>query len=144
MQVRGMTKARRRDGAGPAVRTLRQGHEDSGVVKGSAFMSDMLVLSVSDPTELLSLCEWLAEVPSVQLRREADTPAAGELGALEYVAVLASSGGLIAAIRVLPEFLRARRPELKIRMKSGDKEFAIDATNIDDVLPVLEKLIDAG
>lgn len=113
-------------------------------MKRSAFMSDMLVLSVSDPAELLSLCEWLAEVPGVQVRREAGIPAAGELGALEYVAVLASSGGLIAAIRVLPEFLRARRPELKIRMKSGDKEFAVDATNIDDVLPVLEKLINAG
>jgi hypothetical protein len=103
----------------------------------------MLVLSVSDPAELRSLSGWLADVPDVHVRREAGTPASGEQGVLDYIAVLASSGGLIAAIRVLPAFLRARRRELKVKIKLKDKEFTVDATNVDDVLPVLEKLIDA-
>jgi hypothetical protein len=29
-------------------------------------------------------------------------------------------------------------------MTLGDKKFTVDAKNVDDVLPVLEKLIDAG
>src|SRR5262245_7248116 len=106
-------------------------------------MSDTLVLSVSDQAELRPLREWLSSVPEAVVRQEAGTPAAGEQGVLDYVAVLASSGGLIAAIRVLPAFLRARRPELTVTMKLRDKEFTVDAKNVDDVLPVLEKLIDA-
>lgn len=106
-------------------------------------MSDRLVLAVSDQAELRSLREWLAEVPDVRVRQEAGAPAPGEQGVLDYVAVLASSGGLIAAIRMVPAFLRARRPELTVTMTLGDKKFTVDAKNVDDVLPVLEKLIDA-
>jgi hypothetical protein len=64
-------------------------------------------------------------------------------GALDYVTVIASSGGLIAAMRMLPAFVRARRPELKVTMTLGDKKFTIDAKSVDEVLPVLEKLVDA-
>jgi hypothetical protein len=106
-------------------------------------MSQSLVLAVSDQAELRSLREWLAETPSARVSQESGAPAAGEQGTLDYVAVVASSGGLIAAIKVLPAFLRARRPELKITMTVRDKTFTVDATNVDDVLPVLEKLIDA-
>lgn len=106
-------------------------------------MSDTLVLSVSDQAELRPLREWLAEVPDVRVRQESGTPAPGEQGVLDYVTVIASSGGLIAAIRMLPAFVRARLPELKVTMTLGDKKFTIDAKNVDDVVPVLEKLIDA-
>lgn len=106
-------------------------------------MSDTLVLSVSDQAELRPLREWLAEVPDVRVRQESGTPASGEQGALDYVTVLASSGGLIAAMRMLPAFVRARRSELKVTMTVGDKKFTIDAKNVDEVLPLVEKLIDA-
>lgn len=109
----------------------------------SRVMSHALVMTVSDQAELRSLREWLVAVPDTRVRQESGAPGEGEQGVLDYLTVLASSGGLIAAIRVLPAFLRARRPELKVTLRMGDKEFGIDATNVDDVLPVLEKLIDA-
>lgn len=102
-----------------------------------------LALTVSDQAELRSLREWLTEVPDTEVHQKAAASSAGEQGALDYVTVIASSGGLIAAIRMVPAFLRARRPTLKITMRLGDKKFTVDATNVDDVLPVLEKLIDA-
>lgn len=102
-----------------------------------------LALTVSDNAELRPLLQWLTDVPDTEVRRQAGVPSAGEQGALDYVTVIASSGGLIAAVRMLPAFLRARRPALKVTMRLGDKEFTVDATNVDDVLPVLEKLIDA-
>ena len=101
------------------------------------------MLAVSDQAELRPLREWLAQTPLARVSQESGPPAKGEQGVLDYVAVIASSGGLIAAIKILPAFLRARRPALKITMTVRDKQFTVDATNIDDVLPVLEKLIDA-
>lgn len=101
------------------------------------------MLSVSDQAELRPLREWLSGAPEVDVRQEAGVSAPGEQGVLDYVTVLAGSGGLIAAIRMLPAFLRARRPELTVTMKVRDKEFRVDAKNVDDVLPVVEKLIDA-
>ena len=106
-------------------------------------MSETCVLSVSDQAELRWLHEWLADAPDVRVRQEAGAPAPGEQGALDYVTVLAGSGGLIAAIRMLPAFLRARRPELKVTMTLRGRKFTVDAKNIDEVLPLLEKLIDA-
>jgi hypothetical protein len=101
-----------------------------------------LVVSVSDQRELRSLRDWFRSVRDVSVTQEAGETQDGELGALDYVTVIAGSGGLIAAIRILPEFIRARRPELKITMTVQDKKFTIDAKNVDDVMPIVEKLID--
>jgi membrane-associated two-gene conflict system component 1 (EACC1) len=106
-------------------------------------MDDSLVLAVSDQAELRPLREWLAGTPSTRVTQESGTPAAGEQGTLDYVAVIASSGGLIAAIRMLPDFLRARRPELTVTLTVRGKNVVVDAKNIDEVIPLLEKLIDA-
>jgi hypothetical protein len=101
-------------------------------------------LGVSDQSQLGSLAEFLAwAVPDLSVSVVAGVPGVGELGVLDVLAVLASSSGLVAAVRVLPDFLRSRRTGLSITMTVRGEPFRLTATNIDEVMPVLERLLDA-
>jgi hypothetical protein len=101
------------------------------------------VLTVSDYSQLGSLQEYLSWATSdVLVSRIPGSPSAGDQGALDVLAVLASSSGLIAAIKVLPEFLRSRKTGLSITMKINDEAFTLTATNVDEVMPILNKLLD--
>jgi len=98
--------------------------------------------SVSDYAELGSLQEFLSWVPGVRVSRTAGRLAAGEQGALDVVAVLAGSSGMVAALKMVPEFLRSRRTGLSIRTTVKGEQFILNATNIDEVMPILERLLD--
>ncbi len=101
-------------------------------------------LSASDQSQLERLREFLSvAVPDVAVSRIAGRPGAGELGALDVLVVLASSSGLLAAIKVLPEFLRSRKTGLSITMTVKGERFTMTATNVDEVMPILERLLDA-
>lgn len=101
-------------------------------------------LSVSDYSQLGSLLEYLTSAaPQVRVSRIAGQPGVGGQGALDVVAVLASSSGLVAAIKVLPEFLRSRKTGLSITMTVNDKPFTLTATNVDEILPILDRILDA-
>jgi hypothetical protein len=96
---------------------------------------------VSDPSQLKFLEMRLRDLPHVEARRESLEPGAGELGGSDYLAVVASSTGLIAAIKILPSFLRARRSDIKITCTIRDQPVVLEISNIDDVLPVLEQML---
>jgi hypothetical protein len=98
--------------------------------------------SVSDYAELGSLQEFLGWTPDVRILRIAGRPDAGEQGALDVLTVLAGSSGLVAALKVIPEFLRSRRTGLLITTTVKGKQFTLDATNVDDIMPILERLLD--
>jgi hypothetical protein len=102
----------------------------------------MLTLLPSDPAELTALRNWLETMARVRVEQVAGPPGSGEQGAIDYLEVIAGSGGLIAAIKVLPEFLRARRSSFRIRTRLRDgREFELDADNVGDLQPVLEQLL---
>lgn len=48
----------------------------------------------------------------------------------------------MAAIKVLPEFLRSRKTGLSITMTVKGERFNLTATNVDEVMPILERLLD--
>lgn len=101
-------------------------------------------LELSDPSQLRSLRSWLARVPGAEVQQIAGIPAAGEQGASDLLTLLASSGGVLAvAIRTLPEFLKSRRSDLSVTVKVEGREYTVTATNVDDILPAIEKIIDA-
>jgi len=107
--------------------------------------SSGIQLIISDQSQLGHLQAYLSgAVPEVRVQRVSGQPSAGELGALDVLEVLAvgGGGGVLAAIRVLPEFLRSRRSSLSISTTIKGKPFTITATNIDDVTPILERLLD--
>lgn len=109
---------------------------------GSAGASDTeeISVAVSDPAQLAALREWLRQTPAT-VRITPGTPGAGELGAADLISVLAGSSGLVAAVRMLPDFVRSRRSNFRIETTIRGEKFVIDATNAHDVLPVIEKLL---
>jgi hypothetical protein len=54
--------------------------------------------------------------------------------------VLAGSSGLVTAIKTLPEFIRSRREGLRIETTFKGEKFILEATNVQDVLAIMERL----
>jgi hypothetical protein len=104
-------------------------------------IEDRVELAVSNPADLSSLRDWLRAQPDVEVRLASGVPAPGELGVADVVTVLASSSGVVAAIKTLPAFLRARSPKLRIEATIRQRRFTLDATNVEDVLPIIERLL---
>lgn len=98
-------------------------------------------LALTDPAQLRFLEVRLRELSGVDVTRESDSPRAGELGGGDWLAVVAGSSGLVAAIKVLPEFLRARRSDLKVTCVVKGEKVTVEVTNLEDVMPVLEKML---
>lgn len=106
---------------------------------------DPVELSLSDYGHLGSLEEYLRmTAPGVVVMRVPGRPGHGEQGALDILTVLADSTVLVALVRVLPEFLRSRKPGMSVDMKLPGKRLTVTADNAEDVLPVIDKFLDAG
>ncbi|MEW2626326.1 hypothetical protein [Streptomyces sp. NPDC048106] len=105
-------------------------------------MEERIELDVSDPAQLTSLREWMRHQPDLRVALESGAPQPGELGVIDVLSVVATSSGLVAAIRTLPDFIRSRRSGLHIEATVRGKRVTLDATNVDEVLPLLERLLD--
>jgi len=100
-------------------------------------------LRASDPSQLGALQKFLSwAAPSTSVSRIAGEPGVGEQGALDVLVLLASSSGLVTAIKVLPEFLKSRKTGLTITATVKGKPFKMTATNVDEVMPILDKILD--
>jgi hypothetical protein len=97
--------------------------------------------SVSDYSQIGPLHEWLKSVPGIQVDRIPGVPGDREMGAVDVLTVLAGSSGIIAAIRMIPEFLRSRRSDISITVTVNGEKFSITASNVKDTLPILERAI---
>jgi hypothetical protein len=105
--------------------------------------SQRIELMASEPSQLESMQRLLEEaVPGLDATRIAGRPRPGEQGALDVLALVASSSGIVTAIKVLPEFLRSRKTGLSITAMIKGEPFTLTATNIDEVMPLLERLLD--
>jgi Effector Associated Constant Component 1 len=96
---------------------------------------------VSDYAQIVSLESWLKSVSGLEVHRSAGSPPAGQMGALDVISVVAGSSGLVAFCRMIPEYLKARRSGLSITATVKGKKFVMSATNIDDIMPVLERFL---
>jgi Effector Associated Constant Component 1 len=96
-------------------------------------------LAVSDYSQLGPLREFLSwAVPGIRVllipgRRDRGEPA--------ILALLATGGGMMNAIKILPEFLRSRQTALSITVTIRGRSVLLTATNVDGVIPILEQLI---
>ncbi|MGW7530620.1 effector-associated constant component EACC1 [Streptomyces sp. NPDC054783] len=101
-------------------------------------------MSVSDPGELRSLREHLRRVPGVEVTQIPGGPADGELGVWDVLQVVAAgSGALAVAVRTLPAFIRSRRSNVSVTVKTTDRTVTITVNNVDDAMPIVEKALDA-
>lgn len=100
------------------------------------------VLEISDGRQLAALKTLLALDSQVRVSRTPGRPQAGQQGSLDVLTVVAGGGGLVAALRVLPEFIRSRRSHLSITVTVGDKQVTLEADNLPEAMTLLEKLLD--
>ncbi|MGC0317048.1 effector-associated constant component EACC1 [Kitasatospora acidiphila] len=114
----------------------------------------------ANPADLTALHKWLiSQQPRLDARQGPQAHSSrrrwlarwrrpravsGELGVVEVLTLLASSSVLSAAIKTLPEFIRSRRSGIRIEATARGQKVIVDATNVEEVLPVLKKLIDDG
>jgi len=99
-------------------------------------------LSVSDHAQLSSLMEYLhLSVPGVRVTRSACRAKPGEQGALDVLMIAADSSVLIAVVKVLPEFLRARKPgvSVTVTIKGKKKRLTVTSEDFGDARQVIEK-----
>lgn len=103
--------------------------------------TEAISLAVSDQSQLASLRRWLREVPQVSVEITSVRPGPGEQGAVDVLTIVASAPTLIAAIKMLPEFIRSRRAGFRIEATVRGKKFVLDATNSEDLLAVLDRFL---
>jgi len=125
-----------RSTAGRSGRGLAQLREESHIRE--SHVANGIELVVSDPSQVRSLRDWLRGQPGVSAAMESGIPGPGELGVLDVVTVVASSSGLVAAIKTLPDFIRSRRAGVRIDATIRGHRFTLDATNVEDVMSILE------
>jgi hypothetical protein len=134
---RAMADGGRRSGRGKALDRLR-------VLGVSVECNEAgrVELRISDYAEIGSLQQWLEFAPDIRVLRIAGPLGLGDLGALDVLTVLAGSSSLVAALKMIPDFLRSRRAGLSIQTTVKGEPFILDATNVDQVMPILERLLD--
>jgi hypothetical protein len=102
-------------------------------------------LSLSEYRQLGSLEDYLyLAAPDIWVTRTPGRAGPGEQGALDVLNVLADSTVLVALVKVLPEFLRSRKPGMSIAMELPGKRLTVTADNAEDVIAVIDKFLDAG
>lgn len=100
-------------------------------------------LSVSDPSQLGSLADYLLlAAPDVRVTRRPGRPGRGELGALDVLMIAADSSVLVAAVKVLPEFLRSRKTGMSVTVTAKGKRLTVTADNAGEVLAVIDRFLD--
>ncbi|MFK0155113.1 hypothetical protein ACIQVK_23910 [Streptomyces sp. NPDC090493] len=107
----------------------------------SAGTARMLELTVSDPAQLRGLRDWLGAQDGITTRISPAPPAPGELGTADVLAVLAGSSVLATALKTLPDFLRSRRSNLRMRINVDGRQVEIELENADRALDAVERLL---
>jgi hypothetical protein len=65
-------------------------------------------------------------------------------GNLVGLALEASTGGLIAAISILPGFIRTRPPGLSVTIAARGGALTLTAADLDELMPAAGQLLDGG
>jgi Effector Associated Constant Component 1 len=101
-------------------------------------------LTLSDHSQLRALRDFLSwAAPGARVLQIPLRPVPGERVALDMLTLLATSSGLVAAVKILPEFLRSRDAALAVTITIEDTSVTLTATNVNEILPVLTQLLDA-
>ena len=100
-----------------------------------------VVLEVSDFRQMAALQQLLELDGRASVSRRARLPEPGRQGTGDLLTVAAAGGGLAAALRVLPEFIRSRRSRVSVTVTVGEKQVVFEGDNLSDAAALLEKLL---
>jgi hypothetical protein len=101
-------------------------------------------ISVSDPAQLGSLAELLRWAAPGVCVLPVPAPGADGPGNLPGLTLEASTGGLAAAIKVLPGFIRSRPPGLSVTIAARGRAISLTAACLDELMPAAERLMDGS
>ncbi|MCY1141560.1 hypothetical protein OWR29_26480 [Actinoplanes sp. Pm04-4] len=100
-----------------------------------------LTVEVPDASLVSSLVRWIERLPGARTERSTAPPRQGELGTVDIVIAIISSSGVAALIQTLPEFLRAKRSPITIKLRRNETEVEVSASSMDDVSTMVDKLL---
>lgn len=98
-----------------------------------------IVLSVSDQSQLSSLVSWVEATQLVQVQRTSGTPGAGQQGALDSLTLRGGSEALAAALKLLPDFMRAKRADFTMTATMDGAAYFLDLKNVTDITETLQR-----
>jgi hypothetical protein len=100
-------------------------------------------LTLSDHSQLRALRDFLSwAAPGARVLQIPRRPAPGDRVALDMLTLLATSSGLVATVKILPDFLRSRNAALSVTITVEGTSVTLTATNVNEILPVLTRLLD--
>ncbi|MEU8230546.1 hypothetical protein AB0C12_13210 [Actinoplanes sp. NPDC048967] len=114
--------------------------EDHSVLLGQTNGEAAIELEISDPAAIPSLLDWLTTVHHLRVDRRSVPGSKNELGAADILLAVVSSSGLYALIRTAPDFIRARREEVKIRITTKAGTIELTGRNVADATELVNKL----
>jgi len=99
-------------------------------------------LSISDYSQLGPLADYLRlAAPGARVTRSLGRSGHGEQGALDVLMIAADSSVLVAAVKVLPEFLRSRRKGMSVTVTMKGKKLTVTADNAAEIIPVVDRFL---
>lgn len=90
-----------------------------------------ILFSVSDPAEAVSLMRWLEGSGPARVARTPSVPRSGELGVSDVITAAGSASAVVAAVRAIPAFIRARRSDIHVEATIDGERYVIDVKNAD-------------
>jgi hypothetical protein len=101
-------------------------------------------LRVSEYAQLSALKEFLRQAAGdAEIAWSSSEPTTDELGALDWVTVLASSSVLAGVLAAVPRFLATRKPSLSVKIRIRDISIEISgASSVDEFEQILNKVFD--
>lgn len=100
---------------------------------------------VADPDDFDVLFDELRGTPGIAVEAVPAPPAEGEQGStLDFLTVACSGGAITAALQLVRSVVESRGPKFSLKVRSGKQRLEINATNVEEMLPLLKELMDGS
>lgn len=100
-------------------------------------------LTASNPDDIDEVYAELRGVPGIRMTAMPAPTAPGEqVAALDVLMVALSSGAVTAFLQIIKVLAESRGPKFSLKIRQGKNKLEVTADNVDEVIPVLRRLID--
>ena len=99
-------------------------------------------VTTDDPEDIDELYSELRGMPGIKVTAVPAPPVPGEQGvALDVLMVALSSGAVTAFLQIIKVLAESHGPKFSLKIRHGKTRVEVTAENIDELLPVIRKLI---
>lgn len=106
-------------------------------------VSAEIELTADKPDDIDEVYNGLRGVPGIRVTAVPAPTAPGEQGtALDILMVALSSGAVTAFLQIIKVLADSRGPRFSLKIRQGKNRLVVTADNVDEVTPLIRKLID--